>query len=86
MCGTCMYVWRMSATIEIHYVPDSLHRRLKSRAALSGMSLSGYLLGRLRALADRPTMEERRKRLEHLPPFTPSISPADAIRAAPDRL
>jgi antitoxin FitA len=80
-----MYVWYMSAMIQIRNVPDSLHRRLKSRAALSGMSLSDYLLSHLRALADQPTMEELRVRLERLPPFTPSVSPVDVIRAERDR-
>jgi antitoxin FitA len=30
----------MSVMIQIRNVPDALHRRLKSRAALAGMSLS----------------------------------------------
>jgi hypothetical protein len=30
--------------IQIRNVPDALHRQLKSRAALAGMSLSDYLL------------------------------------------
>jgi hypothetical protein len=85
MCGTCLYAWHMSAMIQIRNVPDSLHRRLKSRAALSGVSLSDYLLSHLRALAEQPTMEELRVRLERLPPFNPSVSPADVIRAERDR-
>jgi len=75
----------MSAMIQIRNVPDTLHRRLKSRAALAGMSLSDYLLNHLRALADQPTIEELRARLERLPPFAPSVSPADAVRADRDR-
>jgi plasmid stability protein len=37
----------MTATIQIRNVPDALHRRLKSRAALAGMSLSDYLLSEI---------------------------------------
>jgi plasmid stability protein len=75
----------MSATIQIRNVPDTLHRRLRARADLAGMSLSDYLLVHLRALADRPTIEELQARLRRLPRFRPSISPADVIRAVRDR-
>src|SRR5438309_2067736 len=44
MCSTCNYLFCMSTMIQIRNVPDALHRRLKSRAALAGMSLSDYLL------------------------------------------
>jgi antitoxin FitA len=74
----------MPATIQLRNVPDALHRRLKSRAALAGMPLSDYLLNQLRAVADRPTIEELRARLERLPPFTPSVTPAQAVRAERD--
>jgi plasmid stability protein len=75
----------MSVTIQIRNVPDTLHRRLKSRAVLARMSLSGYLLDHLNALANQPTMEELQARLQRLPPFTPSISPTKAIRAVRNR-
>jgi plasmid stability protein len=47
----------MSTMIQIRNVPDALHRRLKSRAALAGMSLSDYLLQQIREVAERPTIE-----------------------------
>jgi len=74
----------MSTMIQIRNVPDALHRKLKSRAALAGMSLSDYLLREIRQVAERPTMEEMRARLERLPEITLSISPADAVRAERD--
>ena len=43
--------------IQILNVPDRLHRRLKSRAALAGMSLSDYLLSGLRQVAARPALD-----------------------------
>lgn len=49
--------------IQIQNVPEALHRRLKARAATAGMSLSDYLLGELREIADRPTLAEFRDRL-----------------------
>ena len=63
MRGTCFYVSRMQRMIQIRNVPDALHRRLKSRAALAGQSLSEYLLPEIREAAERPTMEELRARL-----------------------
>jgi plasmid stability protein len=75
----------MSTMIQIRNVPDVLHRKLKSRAALAGMSLSDYLLDHLRAVAEQPTAEELKARLERLPRFNPSISPAEAVRAERDR-
>ena len=57
MCTTCVYVYHMAAMIQIRNVPDALHRRLKSRAALAGMSLSDYLLNEIRQVAERPTLD-----------------------------
>jgi len=71
--------------IQIRNVPDGLHRRLKSRAALAGMSLSDYLLGEIREVAERPTIEELRLRLERRAGVTPSVAPAQAVRAERDR-
>lgn len=70
--------------IQIRNVPDPLHRQLKSRAALAGMSLSDYLLNELRVVAERPTVEELRARLRSRASVAPSISPADAVRAERD--
>ena len=70
--------------IQIRNVPDSLHRRLKSRAALAGMSLSDYLLQQIREVAERPTIEEMRARLARRSPVTLSIDTANAVRAERD--
>ena len=72
--------------IQIRNVPDALHRRLKSRAALAGMSLSDYLLSEIRAAAERPTIEELRARLESRSAITPPVGAAEMIRAERDRL
>ncbi len=61
----------MSATIQIRNMPDGLHRTLKSRAALAGMTLSEYLLREFTALAAIPTEAELRERLKNLPPLPP---------------
>ena len=84
MRSTWFNVDRMSKMIQIRNVPDALHRKLKSRAALAGMSLSDYLLAELRQLADWPTPAELRERLAQRSPTNPSPSPAEAVRAERD--
>ena len=71
----------MPTMIQIRNVPDPLHRQLKSRAALAGMSLSDYLLNELREIAARPTVSELRARLQQRSAVTPSLAPAEAVRA-----
>jgi plasmid stability protein len=70
--------------IQIRNVPETLHRKLKSRAALAGMSLSDYLLAELRRMAERLTPEELRQRLAQRPPTNPQPPPEEAVRAERD--
>ena len=70
--------------IQIRNVPDAVHRELKSRAARAGMSLSDYLLREIRLVAERPTLEEMRARLESRPRINPSESAEEAVRAERD--
>ena len=70
----------MSTMIQIRNVPEALHRRLKARAALAGMSLSDYLLAEITEAAERPTVEELRARLAARTPVSPSPEPALAMR------
>ena len=48
------------------------------------MSLWDYLLAELRRVAERPTVEELRARLERRPAETPDVPPAEAVRAERD--
>lgn len=75
----------MSVMIQIRNVPDDIHRRLKAKAAMEGMSLSDFLLREVRKVAEYPSMEELKARLAALPPLKPSISPADILREERDR-
>lgn len=84
MFSTCFYVLNMSAMIQIRNVPDALHRRLKARAAMQGMSLSDYLLREIRGVAEQPTIDELRARLKDRVPVAPALSPARAVRAERD--
>ena len=74
----------MSVMIQIRNVPNELHRRLKARAALAGMTLSDYLLHEVRRVAERPSLEELRARLEQRSVAAPSVPPAQAVRAERD--
>src|SRR5215831_13474908 len=49
----------MPKMIQLRHVPDDLHRKLKARAALEGLSLSDYLLREVRRVAERPTLRAR---------------------------
>ena len=75
----------MGVMVQIRNVPEALHRRLKSRAALAGMSLSDYLLSEIRQAAERPTIDELRARLRNRAETDPSVAPAEAVRAERDR-
>ncbi len=74
----------MSVMVQIRNVPTELHRRLKARAALAGMTLSDYLLHEIRRMSERPSVEELRARLQGRSAATPSMSPARAVRAERD--
>ena len=70
--------------LQIRNVPDDVHRTLKSRAAMAGMSLSEYALAELRRAADRPTREEILARIAARPPVRLRRPPAAAVRAERD--
>jgi len=71
-------------TLQIRHVPDDVHRKLKARAALAGMSLSDYALAELRRAADQPTWDEVRARLAARRRGPLPESAADAVRAERD--
>lgn len=81
---TCNYVYNMSKMIQLRNVPEPLHRKLKARAALEGMSLSDYLLNEIRRVAERPTVAELKERLHGRQSIAPRISSAEAVRAERD--
>jgi len=81
MCITCKYAGHMSKMIQVRNVPDALHRGLKARAAMAGMSLSDYLLAEIKEIADRPTLAELRERLHKRKPVAARIDTARLVRA-----
>ncbi len=75
----------MSRMIQIRNVPEDLHRRLKARAALEGMTLSDYLLKEAERAAERPTLIELRERLRGRRRVTTRVPPERVVRAGRDR-
>jgi plasmid stability protein len=67
--------------IQLRNVPDALHRGLKVRAAMAGMSLSDYLLTEIKEIAEKPTLAEMRERLHKRKPVAAPIDTARQVRA-----
>ncbi|WP_068398933.1 FitA-like ribbon-helix-helix domain-containing protein [Kribbia dieselivorans] len=53
-------------TLYVRDVPPDVVETLKERASATGMSLSAYVVGELRRIAERPTNEEIVARLQDL--------------------
>lgn len=70
----------MSKMIQLRNVPDALHRRLKARAAMAGMSLSDYLLAEIKEVAERPTLAELRERLHQRKPVAGQFDTARLLQ------
>jgi plasmid stability protein len=68
----------MGVLIQVRDVPEDVHRKLKSRAAAQGISLSEYVRRMMERDARRPSMEELSARIEargrvHLDPPSEEI-------------
>jgi antitoxin FitA len=70
----------MSKMIQLRNVPDALHRTLKARAAMAGMSLSDYLLAEIKEVAERPTLAELRSRLHQRKPVAAQLDTARLVQ------
>jgi plasmid stability protein len=66
--------------IQLRNVPDALHRGLKARAAMAGMSLSDYLLAEIKEIAAKPTLAELRNRLHERQPVSGDLDTARRVR------
>lgn len=73
----------MSKMIQIRNVPDRVHSKIKSRAALAGMPLSDFLLREIELIVEKPTLAEMVERLKALPKIELDI--VGAIREVRDR-
>ena len=66
--------------IQLRNVPETLHRTLKARAAMAGMSLSDYLLGEIKEIAEKPTLAELGDRLHRRRPVTAELDSARLVQ------
>jgi plasmid stability protein len=76
----------MSVMVQVRNVPDEIHRKLKARAALAGMSISEYLLREIERSLERPTREELLDRLRSRQSIEPKQKIASAVAAERSRL
>jgi plasmid stability protein len=67
------------ANVQVRDVPEDVHRRLKSQAALAGQSLNEFLLARMSEIARVPTVPELAERIRARQPYT-GPSSAKVIR------
>ncbi|MBA3383970.1 MAG: hypothetical protein H0T20_04865 [Actinobacteria bacterium] len=74
----------MSKMIQIRNVPDVLHRRLKSRAAEEGLTLSDYLLRMAEREAGRPTIAELTERIRQRGRVRTDVSAGEIVRQLRD--
>jgi antitoxin FitA len=70
--------------VQVRDVPDDVHMRLKSQAALAGQSLNEYLLARLTDIASVPTVPELAQLIRERAPYN-GPSSAAVIREDRDR-
>jgi plasmid stability protein len=70
----------MSTMIQIRNVPDSLHRRLKARAAMEGVSMSLYVLRGIEKALARPSRQELLQAIRKQPEVVLDRSPAEVLR------
>lgn len=70
--------------IQLRNVSETLHRQLKSRAALAGLPLSDYLIREVRKIAEQPTPDDVRRRLQEREAYSGKTSPTQVLRAERD--
>lgn len=70
--------------IQVRNVPADFHRRLKARAAIEGMSMSGFILRELRKALERRPRQEILERLAGLQEGRLTRSAAELIREERD--
>jgi hypothetical protein len=75
----------MGKMIQMRHVPEELHRKLKSRAATEGLTLSDYLVREIAKIAERPTTDELRRRITQRSSVAVKDKPARAVRAERER-
>jgi hypothetical protein len=76
----------MSKMVQIRNMPDDVHRRLKSKAAAEGISLSEFLLRIVTRETEGLSPKEVLERARLRGPVKPGPSPEEMIRELRDSL
>jgi antitoxin FitA len=76
----------MGRMVQIKDVPDDVHRILKARAALAGLSLTEYARRSLEEAARRPSREELIAELSAIEPVDTGETAAEALARVRDDL
>ena len=72
----------MSTTmVQVRNVPVDLHRRLKARAAIEGMTMSDFIRRELTKVLEHPPRHEVLDRLRARAPRRLKRRPADVLRS-----
>ena len=83
MNGSCFHAPSMPH-IQIRDVPASLHRRLKARAAMEGVSMSQFLMWQIERALSRPSRRETLDAIRRDPPVVLDSAHADVLRQERD--
>lgn len=75
----------MSAMIQIRNVPTKLHRVLKARAAMEGISMSQFILREIEKALERPSQQEVFQRIAEQGATNLSRPAAEFIREERER-
>lgn len=70
----------MTTMIQIRNVPDALHRRLKARAAMEGVSMSLFVMREIERALARPSRQELLQAIREQPEVALDRLPADVLR------
>lgn len=78
-CECCYHASMAERSITIRHVPETVHRRLASRAAEEGRSLQEFVLGELVRIAERPSAADLIARIRARKAAAPTALSADRI-------
>ncbi len=74
----------MNKHVQIREIPEAIHRKLKTRAAAEGLSMSDYLRRLIERDLKRPNWDEIEARMKKMKPVTLSESTAESVRRERD--
>ncbi len=70
----------MNMMIQIRNVPETLHRRLKVRAAMEGVSMSRFVLREIERALERPSRRDLLEAIRAQPEIELDPPPAEILR------